>query len=433
MKVGKIRINMIRNASFIDKENAFANIGESIQAVTMSYIYERLGLKEEDIVKVGQCDLKSYNGEPLIFPLRLPLSRENVDDYLPLNECIRPIFMSLHLHDDIFGEREDLVQYFKRYEPIGCRDEQSCNYFRQHGIEAYIMGCYTICLPDRENFSMKGKPFLVDVSPELQKYIPQSVKEEAVFLSQAVPFEEYPVTVREDERLTELAAKYLQRYREEAGFVVTSRLHVASPCIAMGIPVILASNNIDFRYAWIDKYLKLYQEDEYQEINWIPDLPDPLIVHKAKDLMFHFIAESIQAQRPVRKYLQEFDLFYRDRKRTSYYKCFRNRLKHLENQFTSQDSFSYGIWGAGCHAIFAHDLMNELFPKAKLRVVIDKYKSGNMFGVPIIRGNDIDQYDIQHICITTNPGLREAVAKCEELWGLEAADKYTIITSQQKS
>ena len=37
MKIGKIRINMIEDESYYDKENAIANIGESIQAVTISY------------------------------------------------------------------------------------------------------------------------------------------------------------------------------------------------------------------------------------------------------------------------------------------------------------------------------------------------------------------------------------------------------------
>lgn len=430
MKVGKIRINMIENDSYFDKENAFANVGESIQAVTMSYIYEKIGICKDKIVKVDQCKIKEYDGEPLIFPLRLPLSKATVDNFLPLKECITPIFMSLHLHDDILSGREDLIAYFKKYEPVGCRDEQTCCFFRQHGIEAYIMGCYTVCLPKREKEPVKGSTFLVDVSKELMEKIPSAIKRNAVILSQAVPFEEYPVTHQEDERLEKVAEFYLDRYYNEADLVITSRLHAASPCMAMGIPVILASNNIDFRYAWIDKYLKLYQQSEYSMINWNPGIVE---MDEVKELMLNFYRESIINGIPAKEYLQKLDEFYRNRNKTAYYLCFRERLTKLKEKYSCDDAFDYAIWGAGCHAIFAHDLMSEMFPNAKLIVVIDKYKKGKIFGVPIVRGEDLDQYKVEHVCITTNPGLNEAIEGCNIYFGNDAKYKYTIMTSQQKS
>ena len=107
MKIGKIRINMIEDKSYYDKENAIANIGESIQAVTISYIYRELGIDVENIVKVDQCRVKEYDGESLIFPLRLPLSRANVDDFFPLNKCITPI-LSVYIYMTIYLKIEKI-------------------------------------------------------------------------------------------------------------------------------------------------------------------------------------------------------------------------------------------------------------------------------------------------------------------------------------
>ncbi|GAE09109.1 hypothetical protein JCM10914_5455 [Paenibacillus sp. JCM 10914] len=44
--------------------------------------------------------------------------------------------------------------------------------------------------------------------------------------------------------------------------------------MAMGIPVILVSENFDGRFSWIDKYLPLYTPGEFSEINWNPSPVD---------------------------------------------------------------------------------------------------------------------------------------------------------------
>lgn len=430
MKIGKIRINMIEDKSYADKENAYANIGESIQAVVMAYIYQTLGIDKENIVKIDQCGLKGYDGPKVVFPLRLPLSKSTVDSYLPLPDHIKPIFISLHLHDDIFEDREDLVEYFSGYAPIGCRDEQSCSYFRKHGIEAYIMGCYTLCLPRRTSAPRKNKVFLVDVSDELLSTIPQNILADSEKITHAVLFESYPVTHEEDERLERVAEHYLKRYREEAALVITSRLHAAAPCMAMGIPVILASNNIDFRYGWIDKFLPLYQLSDYSKIDWNPTAAD---TSEVRQIWLDFMKESLKQGSPAREKLILLDEIYRNRVKTQYYKCFRERLQLLYDKYNKEDEFRYAIWGAGFHAIFAWELMQEMFPNAILAAVVDKYKTGKIFGVSIIKENQLDDYHVRHVCITTNPGKAEALRKCKTLFGADYQNCYTILASQQKS
>ena len=428
MKVGRLRINMIKSDAYIDTENAYANIGESIQAVAISHIYKELSVPDEDVVFIDQCEIKNYSGDPVILPLRLPISSSTVDEYFPLPEQIHPIFMSLHLHDDIFAGREDLVNYFKNYQPIGCRDEYTCNYFRKYNIESYIMGCYTLCLPKRER-DFGRKVFVVDGSKELIDAIPEEIRKDGVFVSHATKFTVYPITHEEDERLVDLAKQYLYMYEKDARLIITSRIHAAAPCTALGIPVILATDNADFRYAWIDKFIPIYQVEDYSSIDWHPKAPN---IELVRNLLFRFFEIAIYNGYSDRDTLEKLDTLYRERNKSEYYKYFRNKLKPLAGRYCEGQEFSYAIWGAGCHAMFAHDLMEEMYPNATLKVVVDKYKSGKLFGVPIVKGDNLKDWNIDHVCITTNPGKEEAISECEKL---SSGDKgfYTIITSQQRS
>ena len=144
-----------------------------------------------------------------------------------------------------------------------------------------------------------------------------------------------------------------------------------------------------------------------------------------------FFSEAIKTGHANRECLLELDKFYRERNKTEYYKCFLNRILRLKDIY-GQEQFSYAIWGGGCHALFAYDLMSEIMPNAELKVVVDKFKEGSMLGVPIVRGEQLKSYDVDHVCITTNPGKAEALAMCENLKPGDA-EYYTLITSQQLS
>lgn len=48
-------------------------------------------------------------------------------------------------------------------------------------------------------------------------------------------------------------------------------MHIASPCIGMGVPVVLVRKSIDYRFSWIDKYIPIYTEKDVNNINWYPE------------------------------------------------------------------------------------------------------------------------------------------------------------------
>jgi len=428
MKFGNY-ILLFENNSFKDKENAYANLGDNIIVLALNYIYERLGILKEDIVYINKDSTRKYDGEYIILPAAVNLWDSSLDMRFPMSSHIYPIFISVVANRDVFIERPDLVRYFNKFEPIGCRDEQTLELFRNHGIEAYLMGCHTICFPRRKEAPQNGKIFLVDTAKELEEYIPDKVRGKCEYLTHAVPYKEYPVTLEENARLNVMAMDLLKRYSNEAEMVVTSRLHAAAPCIAMGIPVIFACNNIDFRFGWLDKYIKLYSLEEYSSIDWFPK---PIELETAKEQIIQYIGNSITRIANHRKELFTLSEFYENRNKTKFLKLFRNRIEKLKNRY-HDNKFNYIIWGAGHHCCYAYNLVSKIFPKAHLIAIVDKYREGNMLGVEIIKEDELDKLVFEHVFITTVPGKIDAINKLKNMYDQDAPNYYTVIASQQKS
>lgn len=403
----------------------FKNLGESIQFCAMSHILRSVGLPDESIVTMGPDEICANEDEKLAVPLRAGFSLPSPDQAIPFPDNVTPIFVSCNAGKE--GLTAELAAYVKRYEPIGCRDEQTRDVLRGLGIEAYLMGCYTMCLPQRRKVPANGKVFLVDISENLEPFIPKCLKENAVRISHSAPVKGQFITVDEDDRLNRCAAQLLERYYDEAGLVVTSRLHSAAPCLAMGIPVVLASDNIDFRYGWLDKFLPIYTLDEYPDIDWNPDIAD---IGDVRERIQSYIMRRIQGDSAAREDLAALDRFYMDRPKADYYGFFRKRIAKAAAKFPS-GQFAYIIWGAGTHGDYAYDLISEMFPNAVLKGVIDKFAQGRRFGHQICRKEAVGDIRFDLAFITTRPGTPEAIQKMEELFGDEAKDRYVVISSQQ--
>jgi hypothetical protein len=60
-------------------------------------------------------------------------------------DWIHPIYISIHLKDAKILTPEAIL-HFKKYEPIGCRDNDTKRLLNNKGIEAYFYGCLTMAL-----------------------------------------------------------------------------------------------------------------------------------------------------------------------------------------------------------------------------------------------------------------------------------------------
>ena len=175
---------------------------------------------------------------------------------LPAAKCVIPVFWGIHINRDqstidyfLSGER---LEYFKEHEPIGCRDPQTTNMLKEKGIDAFYSKCLTHTFPKREKAPQKGKIFLSDL---VKIPIPDELFQQGVELTQ---FEKdfYGVEIK---RLK--AARNLEMLRDEASLVITSKIHCAMPCAAMGIPVIYFGNPKEYRVQVLkDMGLTVYQK-----------------------------------------------------------------------------------------------------------------------------------------------------------------------------
>ncbi len=191
----------------------------------------------------------------------------NPNNFPPSNKIV-PLYVSMHLNSSIIDRifRPEVIEHFKKNEPIGCRDNHTRDLLRAKGIDAYYSGCMTLTLGHtykrekvtdevifvdimHDSLSMKqlvkqplrlGKRILNGRIKELSvkrkvlnKYFDEDVLNRAVYFDQMVPYINADVGFK-------MADEYLKRL-SSARFVVTSRIHTALPCLAMGTPVIFVN------------------------------------------------------------------------------------------------------------------------------------------------------------------------------------------------
>jgi hypothetical protein len=155
----------------------------------------------------------------------------------PPASSIRPIFVGFHVTDRFKPTLQQHVDYLKKFEPIGVRDEATGQFLQSLGIESELTFCLTLTFPERESAPQNGKVYLVD-APTIA--VPRSLRRSAVKMSHGV------APVASAARLA-YAGELLKMYRDTARLVITTRLHVALPCIAMGIPVVFFADPRDGR------------------------------------------------------------------------------------------------------------------------------------------------------------------------------------------
>lgn len=184
---------------------------------------------------------------------------------------IDPLFLSFHMNRPYISRMlsDRAIAYMKAHGPIGCRDYYTAEVLEKKGVDSYYSCCLTTTLG--RSYGQTGPRqgvLFVDLMhnvPELSayarmplRYLASHMKSGNVFRSfrrrslqaqllAAVPAELAPevaflenhidgASLAPEARL-EMARVYLRRLAA-ARFVVTSRIHCALPCLALGTPVV---------------------------------------------------------------------------------------------------------------------------------------------------------------------------------------------------
>lgn len=376
------------------------NIGDLYQVIGIRYVYERMGLKETDIVKVDRDYLSEYNGDYVILPLTSFVDVLPETKIFPLSPRIIPVFIGMHCIDD---QHLAYLSKYQHFGPFGCRDEVTMKKMRQNGLNAYMSGCLSICAKKRPKMPTQEKVFLVDVSDELRRHIPDNLLKDAVEITHEFDLHQYNYADRERIECR-TAEEMLERYKTEARLIITSRLHCALPCTAMGIPVIVGRDMNEHRFSGVDKLLNYYNANEFNKIDFHPNPIDlEWLKEKVLDLASHMITSAYN------KYSRLCDIsqFYEERKEKVYYAGIRDSYLTLqqkqdfyERKFYEKEILSYIsgkkienlhliIYGAGDKGKWMLVRYREKMKKFKKVSIVDSKKVGQDLSGFIIQPPDI--------------------------------------------
>lgn len=384
------------NIIFDGNRKGSVNIGDDLQLVAIENLYKRMGIPDEDIIRIGLSELSTYDGEYCILPVSFPLYGYREGTYITMFSAkIVPVFLALSIMCGNISDEE--CDYLRHFEPIGCRDYHTVKLLRSKGILAYLNGCITATLPRR--MDLEGdKTYLVDVPEEYYDYIPKRLLKNAVVTSQIVDECEDPEKEIKDR---------LDEYALNASLVITTRLHCAMPCVAMGIPVVLLKDNYSFRFSFISKYIHVYEKEEFDTIDWSPRSID---YEEKKEEILGVAIKRIQDT--IDKYAPMYDLswFYeKDNIREDYYiEHFDNVKDFIEENFDKTDSFKYAVWGLTQKADMICSYLEDNYPNARLVYAYDRNKQTKFHGIE--SGNSIDEICKEDVFVFVTAATANLVA-----------------------
>lgn len=280
---------------------------------------------------------------------------------------------------------------------------------RNYGVKAYLNGCMTAVLPIRENRDIERKKvFFIDVPAGLKKYIPDSLYEDCEFVTHQKYFSK---CMNKDEIIESVKAQY-KEYADKAGLIITSRLHAASPCMAMGIPVVFVKNEIDERFAWLDKVLPLYSKTDWADINWKPGRVE---YEQVKRKIINFAIQRIKKTWQDYEGYAGISEFWEDRKPFSYpdfrkilFYNFNEAYNWIERKWKKDRKENYCIWGLtkGTEEFINH--IKENWPNAELKHVIDKYKKENFYGFKVFSPDAVEFENDEYVFVFAVGAAAEA-------------------------
>lgn len=162
----------------------------------------------------------------------------------PISPYIYPIYISTHFSAYNSGGIQDeyLNDYTKEklteYGPIGCRDTGTMKLLEKKGISNYFSGCLTLTIEKDNKVKKEDYICIVDIDEDAEKYLRENVSSSTKIIKKTHQLDIDKNSKLSWEQRFKNVKKLLDTY-QSAKLVITSRLHCALPCLALGTPVIL--------------------------------------------------------------------------------------------------------------------------------------------------------------------------------------------------
>lgn len=288
------------------------NLGDYVQSIAALQHLPR----EEKALLLNRDDLNNVD-----VPVNLIMNGwfTHKPEAWPPSESINPLLISFHLNSTAYSllNSQKNIDFLRKYGPVGCRDYSTERALKARGIECYYSGCLTLTLgmsfnpfqgkrsgiyfvdalfnlDYRTKFKHNWRNILTDGILKMgvfrlnrRKRILNEIFSRAVIDRSETRTHILPSTHSVSQRFKK-ATEYLEDYRM-AELVVTSRIHVALPCIAMGTPVIFLnggfSHKMDLtRFEGITHLMNRIDIDNNDlKPNWSVDFP-----LTTKDVPIHY-------------------------------------------------------------------------------------------------------------------------------------------------
>jgi len=255
------------------KYNYLNNIGDHIQSLAVEQFLPKVNIR----INRDSLSLNTVN-DPVLLVMNGWFSH-TPGVCFPPNRNIIGLFWGFHVTDWNnsweYLLKPSSLSYLRKFEPIGCRDTETMRRLTKAGIDSFYSKCLTLTFPKRKSVPKNGINILVDAD---HIPLPASIKKDSLSVSHQVPW-------RLSENIKFIYARHLLHlYGERAKLIVTTRLHCALPCVAMGIPVVFFGDEKDYRISLLkDVGLKInaISVDNrndflscFNDIDWHPGIID---------------------------------------------------------------------------------------------------------------------------------------------------------------
>lgn len=380
------------------------NLGDQAQLLAVDNLYEEMGILLDDIVYIDSNDVQAYDKEPVLLPVLMPLNDYHEKGIAGMfSDKVTPVFLGFTMIKDSLLDVE--IEFLKKHEPVGCRDERTYKTLSDFGVNAYLSGCLTATWPRRkENLEKQSKVFIIDHAKGLKDYIPYALKKNAV-KDTHIFYERF-----ENPKL--VAKNRYDRYKNEARLVITSLLHCASPCMAMGIPVILTKDKLSYRFGWLDTLLPIYSPEEYGEINWNPNS----VVYENHKKTLRELFEKRMKGLDASNEIQRVHKFYMNRKRTEYVVDNVAIIDFIKENWLDYDAeYEYSIWGLHQISEVTYNYISKNYPKARLMNIYDLRVGTKFKGISAKHPNELVAYPNETVFVTTMSAAKAARDLFEEI------------------
>lgn len=244
----------------------------------------------------------------------------------PVSPCINPLYVSMHFLEkdslmvgDAFLKGvggEDLIAHG----PVGARDISTLQMLERNEIPAYFSGCMTLTLPHMPRCDAE-EPYvcLTDVSDETIQYVKDQYPDMTIRVIEHEA-SEGPYKVDQNATWQERFRKVeeLLELYQNAAAVITTRLHCAMPCLALGVPVLFLREDALIEGSRMEGLFELAHSartSDFLEGKVIFDLKSPpanpteyqKLRLKLIETVNHFLAENQENTAELRSRFRQYD------------------------------------------------------------------------------------------------------------------------------